>query len=113
MIQIPCTIQKVETLSDGSIKLVVYTQEMERPDMAEVMQMARKLGWMVFKEAPIVEKDIPQEEVEYKGDKTPGQRLRGVIYRFWENNTGKTETFEEFYRKQMEKFINLVKDKLP
>lgn len=107
------TISKVQTLSDGSIRIYVDTQSDLAPEtQADLFNQRNKLGWFVFSEAGILEKDLnlPEIEPEFKGDKSPGQRLRAVYYRIWEN-TNKSKTFEQYYKEQMEKYINYLKEK--
>lgn len=113
MIKIPSTISKVETLSDGTIRLKVDCQELQGQDGAEILKLYRKLGVFVFSESDISEedlKDLPEVKVE-QGEKTPGQRLRGVLYRLWEQTkTGKS--FDEFYRDYMSALCEKIKEQL-
>ena len=113
MFKTQATIQKVQTLSDGSLRLYVDTQADLDPEAEAVLMGHRnKLGWFVFdpKEIETEDLDLPEIEVEFKGDKTPGQRLRAVYYRIWET-TSQSKTFEQYYKEQMEKYINYLKDK--
>jgi len=67
-----------------------------------------------IKENKIVENEvinIPDIVPEFKGEKTPSQRMRACLYVLWEQNKT-TKTFEEFYRTQMEKLIEFIKGKL-
>lgn len=69
---------------------------------------------MVFKPVQISEEEllkIPDETKEFKSDKTQGQRLRAVIYRYWEQIDNK-ETFDEFYKRHLGKIIEQYKEKL-
>lgn len=43
--------------------------------------------------------------------KTASQRLRGVLFKYWES-LGSNGEFEEFYQEKMEVFIAHVKTKL-
>jgi hypothetical protein len=65
MLRVASQIVKVETTSDGAIKLAVVTQELHPTDKAELMNLHNKLGWFVF--APtnkIRGKDITDEPRE-------------------------------------------------
>jgi hypothetical protein len=56
----------------------------------------------------------PTETVKIDKDletKTPGQRLRSVLFILWRRQ-GQKEAFEEFYRLNMERLIEAVKAKL-
>lgn len=113
ILKIPSTISKVETLVDGGLKLTVHTQELDPTDEAVVMQLKRKLGWLVFSVAEhITIEDIPTEQLEFAGDKSPGQRLRAVMYRLWEQDKRGYAEFELFYSAKMGKIIETLKEKL-
>lgn len=112
LFQTPSLIQKIQTLVDGGVKLSVITQELSAEEMAKLFELKGKAGWFLFKENPIKEEevvDLPEIKPEFVGEKTPSQRLRAVIFVHWEN-TRPTKTFEEFYRKEMERIINRYKE---
>lgn len=114
LLQIPATIESINSRVDGTWSLKVGTQELSEENAKAILGLNRKLGWFIFKETPLEEADIiniPESTPEFKGDKTPGQRLRGVLYVLWEQ-TKATKTFDEFYRTKMEQIIDWVKGKL-
>lgn len=113
MLKVPSTIHKIETMSDGGLKMTVYTQELAPIDEAEVMKLKRQLGMFVFAVSEqIKEQDVPDVKVEFPNEKTPSQRLRNVLYRAWEQDSGGYKDFEIYYRAKVEKFIDFVKEKL-
>lgn len=112
MLRVPSAISKITTMSDGGLRLQVDTQELDARDKADVMGLHKKIGWFIFSESEITESDIPTEQVDFKNDKTPGQRLRSVLYRLWEQEQGGYKEFETYYRAKMELIINSLKEKL-
>jgi len=96
------TIQGIKTLADKCLRITLDCREMEPMDMLMILT-AYKNG-----EEGVL---IPEITANEEDNKSPAQRLRAVLFRTWEN-TSKSETFEEFYRKVMEKIINQFKDKL-
>jgi len=52
--------------------------------------------------------------MDIKQPKSPSQRLRAVLWLWWEQQTGNIEPdkFDEWYAIQMEKIIQMVKMKL-
>jgi hypothetical protein len=112
MLKVPSLIAKVETMQDGGLKLIVHTQELESPDEAEVMKLRNKIGWFVYSVTEITESDIPDEPIEFEGQKTLSERLRNVLFRLHEKQGGKPEDFESYRQKVMEKLINHYKQKL-
>lgn len=114
ILQLEVQIQKVQTLLDKGLKVDVITQELGPGDSAKLFGLKGKAGWMIFKATKIATEEVanlPDETKEFKTDKTPGQRLRAVIYRLWEQ-TSRKETFDEFYKRHLEKLIDQYKDKL-
>lgn len=113
--QVPATIEKIETMANG-LRLRVDTQENLSPEaMHRLMGLYNKLGWFTFNvhliEAEDVVKLPPLKKTE-EGEKTPGQRLRAVFFRMWQQNNQNFKTADEHYRFMMEKLIEFYKDKL-
>jgi len=114
LLQIPATIESINSRVDGTWSVKIGTQELNEESARTILKLHRKLGYFLFKETPMVEADlvdIPESAPEFKGDKTPGQRLRGILYVLWEQ-TKPTKTFDEFYRMKMEQLIQWAKEKL-
>jgi len=112
MLKTPSQIVKIETTSDGGMKLVVHTQELASENKAELMSLHNKIGWFVFSESGISEQDIPDEPIEFDGQKTYSERLRNVLFRLHEKQGGKPEDFESYRARIMEALINRYKSKL-
>ena len=111
---VPVMVDSLATKKDGSVKITLETQETTPQAMTSLFSLRQQLAWAVI--APelqdIEEADIPQEKPDPSiGTKTPAQRLRAVMYVFWEQK-GKQGDFESFYRVQMEKVIETVKENL-
>jgi hypothetical protein len=113
MFQIPAQITKVTTLKDGSTQMVIECQELPPSEMAEVFTLRGDLGWFVFSANALSEKDIPKEEAPELNQKSQSQRLRSVLYLYWEKCTKKNPDFKRFYEQWYEKKINEVKELLP
>ena len=112
MLKLQAILKDKGSMQDGTRKIVLECQEHTPEDLLEVLKSNNKIGWFVFSESKLEQTDIPETPVEFKGDKSPSQRLRGVLYKYWELNTGKQKTFEDFYKSQMEKFIETIKEKI-
>lgn len=113
-VAIPVLVDTLSTKKDGSVKVVLETREMPPANMATLFALRNIEAWAVL--APqlkdIEAGDIPQEKPDPAiGTKTPAQRLRAVFYVYWEQR-GKQGDFESFYRVQMEKVIETVKENL-
>lgn len=108
---IPATINKIETLSDRSLRIKVTTQELAPDVMAELMNLYGKYGYFAFSETETIK--IPDEPIpEFKEDKSPSQRLRATMYILWNENTDKSKPFNQFYNEKIEAIITKIKEQL-
>jgi len=114
IIQFNSVIDGVQKKKDGTLSIKLGTQELKAKETALIFDMGNKYIHTVFSEVDVNPDDIiiPEIKTEFRSDKSPSQRLRNSLYVFWKNNTSKQKTFEEFYKQQMEKFIETVKDKI-
>ena len=115
LLQIPCVIDSLRTLKDGSIKITIETQEITPEDFTILAQYRNTFGYMVFRETPVTEADlanVPDVVPEFKNDKTPSQRLRAVFYRMWEQSGKPGENFQTWYVGKMEQLIDHYKQQL-
>lgn len=113
-VQFSAQIDTVRTLKDGGLKITIETQELHSDEKTILFDFANKQIWALFKaiEPRAEEIDIIEPATEFKSDKSPSQRLRAVLFRYYEQNYSNQKTFNEFYAQIMEKIINRYKDKL-
>jgi hypothetical protein len=112
--QVPAAIKGIRTLADNTIRLQIDCQELPPDQMTALFELRNKLGWFVFKENEVQPDDIPTEQAkEFKSDKSLSERLRNVLYCYWDQCTKKSEDFETWRRRQMERKIQEIKDQLP
>ena len=118
-------IDKVSTLADGSLRVYVGTPELSNETMVSVFSLIKKPGFVLISANAINQDQIDAVEkattnAEFS-EKTPSQRMRGVLYRLWEktqpknmNGDGVMEyvDFDLFYKRQMNKIIDHFKTKL-
>lgn len=112
-VSLPGAITKITTLRDRTVRLQVDCQEVRSEYAAELFALNDKIGWFFFADQVIKEvpKDLPDVVLE-KNEKSPSERLRASLFVLHSQNGGKKEDFDSFYKKQMEMFIEAVKDKL-
>jgi len=112
-VQIPSQLEKISTRADNTIKLTFGSQELSTNEIAKLFEYKRDIGWLLFSPDEMSKEDLPEKDVEYKGgNKSPSKRLRNVIYVFWRDETDQSEDFQKFYERQIERFINKIKDRL-
>jgi hypothetical protein len=116
-------ITKIGTTRDKSFVITVETQDkdtLQDSQKAQILNLLDEYATVAFK--PTEEGktdpellDVPDIKPEFKDDKSPSQRLRAVLYVLLEQTLKRKPTPEEremHYRRQVEKFIDLVKSKL-
>lgn len=112
-LKVPSQITRIQTMADGGLRLFVDTQEISAEDKAAVMELHKQIGWFLFSESQIKEEDVlnlPDIQLD-KGEKSPSQRLRAVLYLLWEKQ-GKKGSSEQFYRDYLERVISKLKEQL-
>jgi hypothetical protein len=112
--QISAILDGVKTLKNNTLRIGIETQDINNfkpEELAELFRLNDKHVWVGIKETPIAVEDVEIKEPIDKGDKTPAQRLRSVIYILWEKE-GKKGDYETYYKGKMEKLIDWIKDKL-
>lgn len=95
-----CEIGNISTTKDKGVKITLYTPELSAVDMALIFE-AQKKGI-----ADEIDVDYTQE------GKTPSERLRNVMYAVFKDKKYPT-IFDDFYKSEMEWFINIYKSMLP
>lgn len=111
-VQLPAMLSGVASRKDKSYTLKFETRELRGSEAATLLDQMNSEGWLLFSPNELQEKDVPDEKADsMTGQKTQAQRLRGVVYRLWEQN-GKKGNSEEYYRSVMESLIDQLKEKL-
>jgi len=109
-IQSKIIISSIRAKVDGSIGFSATTPELTTEEKVAFMELQNQELDCVF--APTVNLNAPKMVVtaEMKG-KTPSSRLYNTLFVLWKQN-GEVGDFEVFYKQNMERFIDLVKDQL-
>jgi hypothetical protein len=111
--QIPAQMCGAIPKVDKSMSLRFVTQEISNDERAILMDYLGEAGYLLFKSNSFKESEIPSDDAPTDEQKTPAQRLRGVIYRVWElTPVDRRPEFEGYYRRQVEAIIDQYKSKL-
>lgn len=115
MLLIPAEIEGVSTRKDKTIKLVIGTSELTPDKAGQIIGLQNAMVYLAIKKEQFNNSELEEIEklkaVEYEG-KTPSQRLRAVLYRYWEQDKKGFDSFSSFYDHYMEKHIDQIKSKL-
>jgi len=96
-------------LTDRSLSLTCHTPELSTKEKALFMELQG-----LNCEALFEPKDEPSEEYKVEREvetKSPGQRLRAVLFVYWDQQ-GRPGEFDVFYKAEVEKVINSIKSRL-
>lgn len=110
---LPSQINPPRLRKDGSASIVFDTRELSSEEIFTIMSLRHTEGWLTFSPNPD-DVEIPEERAELD-EKSPSERLKGVLYVWFKQETesGKfTGLFETFRKEKMEKIIETVKGKL-
>ena len=117
-------VETIATRADGSIKVVIGSQELSSDTMTRLFDLRRKVGYVLISTKEISQEQIDAVETSTANmefsEKTPSQRLRGVLYILWEklqpkeNDQGieKFVDFDLFYKRKLNEIINHYKKQL-
>lgn len=116
LIIIPAIYEGSRDLKDRTKKLTFNTNEVTPEQAASLQVMVQQFCYLAIKLEPFTR---DQQEVinDLKSDidafgKSPGQRMRAVLYRLWEQVPEGYDDFNLYYQFKMEQLINHIKTKL-
>jgi len=102
----------VSTRADRSLGVRFTTQEITPEDGAKWLSRNGDFGWLIFVPNEAKEIELPKVDAEASG-KTSSQRLRGVLYKLYQQTQDvRTVDFEAWYRMEMNRIIDHEKAKL-
>jgi hypothetical protein len=112
-VQLPAILSGVASRKDRSYSLKFETRELSGQSASTLLDLLQSEGFLLFSpNDDFTEADIPDEKANAMlGTKTQAQRLRGVIYRLWEQK-GKQGSFDNYYTSVMESLLDQLKEKL-
>ena len=116
MIIIPVIIEGVSTRKDNTISVKLACNELSPSDIGVVMSMHNKYAYCAIKPENFTKTELDMiQNLKVSDDigKSPSQRLRGVLYRTFENENEGFKNFESYYTHKMEALITHLKNKLP
>lgn len=104
---------KLTTLANHTCNITFNTSEMgEKTSL--LLPHLNQQGSLAFKVGEFNDTELEElpEAKEFPEQKSQSKRLRDVLFVLHQQSGGKKEEFEDYYRRQMEIFINQIKNKL-
>jgi hypothetical protein len=111
---ISAQIGSIRSLVDGSVSLTLVTPELSGGKAGELFDLRNKVAYVYISAKQIEANDkkiVDSLDPELTG-KTPGQRLRGVLYRMWEQDNEGYQDSNSHYLAKMELIITTYKANL-
>lgn len=111
---ITAQIGTIRTLVDGSVSMTFVTPELSPGKVGEFFALRNKVAYLYVSANQIEnsEKKMVDALDPELPTKTPGQRLRAVLYRLWEQDAEGYKDSDSYYRAKMESIINGLKAEL-
>ncbi len=107
-------IENISTRKDNTVKITLGTQELSPGKAGELFTLLNKMAITYISPKEISQKEMDQcdkLDPEFEG-KTQSQRIRGVLFKLFQQNSEGFNDFEQYYRNKTEKFIEHLKSKL-
>lgn len=109
MILIPAVLEGFRSLKDRTLKITFETNEPTPNQLKDIGVGVQKFGFLAFNVSEeegnlqSIMEQMPKTDLEF--GKTKGQRLRGVLYKLYEQDKEGYDIFDDYYAAKMEKII--------
>lgn len=98
-------------VKDGSMNITFHTaKEIGTDELTLIDKYWKQNGWMAFKMDEFNADDMPNENTNAQGQKSPSQRLRLTLFAKHMHNGGTKEDFPSYYNKCIDGFEQAVID---
>lgn len=111
-VKLPAIFSDIRSRKDRTFHLGFDTRELGA-DASQLMTIQGTECWLLIAPDDSLDAvDVPKSKPDAgAGAKTPGQRLRAVLFILW-TQSGKPGDYEDFYRQKLERLIDQYKAKL-
>ena len=110
-----CIVTSLRTLKDGSVSICLETMELSAGHAGELFSLHNKVAAVYISPKEIInQKEIDQVDKvdpEILG-KTQSQRIRGVLYKLFEQDHEGHSNFDMYYKAKTELIIDHLKSKI-
>jgi hypothetical protein len=115
MILLPAQVETITTRKDKTVKITIGTQELTPADAAKIFYLNQQFCYMALKPEPFTREEsdlIGSMKADLDSAKTPGQRLRGILFRNYEQDNKGYKDFNSYYIGEMDRICEHYKSKL-
>ena len=115
MILITGIVEGMSTRKDKTIRLTIGTNELNPSQTSDLFQLSQQFCYLGIKAEPFQRDEtdlIDSIKTDLDNLKTPSQRLRGILYRNFEQDCKGFQDFGSYYISEMDKICEHYKNKL-
>ena len=115
MITIAGQIEGISSRKDKTIKLTIGTQELSPNQAADLFNLSQQFCYLGIKTETFTKEEtesIDNLKTELESTKSPSQRLRGVLFLNYQQDTKGYKDFSTYYQSEMDKITEHYKNKL-
>lgn len=115
MIILPAQIEGLTSRKDKTIKVTFGTQELSPVDAAQVFTLNQRFCYIAIKEETFQQDELDSLDsikTDLESNKTPSQRLRGILYINYQQDNEGYKDFTTYYISKMDKLCEHFKSKL-
>lgn len=115
MITIAGQIESISSRKDKTIKLTIGTQELNPNQAAQLFTLTQQFCYLALKPETFTKEDtdlLDNIKTDLETQKTPSQRLRGILFLNYQQDTKGYKDFSTYYQGEMDKICEHYKNKL-
>lgn len=114
-ILLACQVENIASRRDGTIKVVLGTQELSQSKAGELFGLQNRVACVYISPKESIPqnelKQVDQLEPDLPG-KSPSARMRNVLFILWKQDQKGFKEFDPFYRSEMEAIIGELKNNI-
>lgn len=113
-ILLPTQIENITTRKDKTVKITLGTQELSPGKAGELFNLMNQIAFTYISPKSISQNELDQIDrldPEFEG-KTQSQRIRGVLFKLFQQDAEGFKDFDAYYRNKTEKYIEHLKSKI-
>ncbi len=118
-ILLPAQFDNYRNRKDKSVTIQFVTGEISPQEIANIHGLIDQFGYLYWRpEATGMMSKAEMDELDsleadlYDNPKTQSQRLRGVLYRLWQNKPEGFSDFKQYYKWKTDRIIQHLKDQI-
>lgn len=108
------TVESIRTRQDNTISVTIGTQEADASTAGNLFQLRNKICKVLISDSNITDIEtvlVDEQKITTTKKKSPSQRLRAVLYRYWEQVQSNVD-FDRYYETKLTEITEHYRSKL-